>query len=388
MEGVAGIRFTEAGPLSYCSPGDLRLGIGDYVVVRTQRGERLGWVVVTPDQVISADLEGPLRVIDRLASADDVTAWRAQRTRAEEDTGRAQAVAARSDPRVRVASVTYDLAGDLCEVAVSAPDRVDAGSLSRFLSEALGADTRVEQVGDRDRAKAIGGQGLCGRGLCCSTWMTEFPVISMKMAKEQDLPPNPTKISGVCGRLLCCLAFEVDAYRELRGDLPKVGKRVTTPAGRAKVLSVNSLKQVVRLRMDDTGEVVEIAADEMRKQYGNAVRPEELEPVVEAPARARDQRQRDSMVLMIEPVSVPSGARGPVDGETDADSGEIVEIGEDGEPIRRRRRRGRRGGRRRRGGEGGTADALGEGGSVVAGDAGTDAAPGRDDAEPAEMEDR
>jgi hypothetical protein len=244
----------------------------------------------------------------------------------------------------------------------------------------------VEQVGDRDRAKAVGGQGLCGRGLCCSTWMTEFPVISMKMAKEQDLPPNPTKISGVCGRLLCCLAFEVDAYRELRGDLPKVGKRVTTPAGRAKVLSVNSLKQVVRLRMDDTGEVVEIAADEMRKQYGNAVRPEELEPVIEVPARARDQRQRDSLLLMIEPVSAPSGARVTADGETDVDGAEVVELGADGEPIRRRRRRGRRGGRRRRGGEGATTDAISEGGGggVVA-----DAAPGRDDVvDAAETDDR
>lgn len=362
MEGVAGIRFTEAGPLSYCSPGDLLLGIGDYVVVRTQRGERLGWVVVTPDQVIAAELEGPLRVIDRLASAEDVSAWRQQRTRAEEDTGRAQAVAARSDPRVRVASVSYDLAGRLCDVTVTAPDRADTGSLSRHLSDALRAETRVEQVGDRDRAKAVGGQGLCGRGLCCSTWMTEFPAISMKMAKEQDLPPNPTKISGVCGRLLCCLAFEVDAYRELRGDLPKVGKRVTTPAGRAKVLSVNSLKQVVRLRMDDTGEVVEIAADEMRKQYGNAVRPEELEPVVEVPARARDQRQRDSLLMLIEPVSAPSGVRVAGDGETDADGAEVIEIGADGEPIRRRRRRGRRGGRRRRGAEG-TTEALGAGGA-------------------------
>src|SRR5690606_26980806 len=220
--------------------GDLRLGVGDYVIVKTDRGERLGWVVLTPDQVIAAKPEGPIRVVDRLASAEEVEQHRLQKRRAEEDISRAQSAAARVDPRVRVASLTYDLAGKYAELTFTA--RENAGDVSdrvhREVARALDLpELRVEQVGDRDRAKALGGVGQCGRGLCCSTWMTEFPAISIKMAKDQGLAPNPSKISGVCGRLLCCLSFEVDAYRDIVGSLPKVGKKLTTPVGKAKVLS-------------------------------------------------------------------------------------------------------------------------------------------------------
>jgi len=360
------------GPISYCSPGEHRLGLGDYVVVRTPRGERLGWVVFTPDQVLAAEIEGPLRVIDRLASAEDVEQWQRQRQRATEDLGSAQALAARTDPRVRVASLHYDLAGEFAELTFTASDRGDFGWLEKRAADLLRVNVEAQQVGDRDRAKALGGVGVCGLALCCSTWMVEFPAISMKMAKDQDLPPNPSKISGVCGRLLCCLAFEVDEYRELRGGLPKVGKRVTTPAGRAKVLSINSLKQVVRLRMEETGEVVEIAADELRQQYGSAVRPEELETVIEAPARRRDTQYREAMVTMLEPVTRSNAAvvdeAEAVAAVAAAEDGDVEADGETGaEGERRRRRRGRRGGRRRRRADG-SIDAGSEGGPAARAD--------------------
>ncbi|MBM4415893.1 MAG: hypothetical protein FJ035_06560 [Chloroflexi bacterium] len=353
-----GVRFVEAGPLSYCSPGELALGVGDYVVVHTDRGDRLGWVVLAPDQVLAGRPEGPLRVIDRIATEADVRQWQQQRDRAQEDTGRAQALATRSNPRVRVAALTYDLSGTRGEITFSAPEHIDFRWFEQQLSELLAARISVKQVGDRDRAKAIGGFGLCGRDLCCASWMTEFPAISIRLAKEQDLPPNPTKISGVCGRLLCCLTFEVDAYRELRGDLPKTGKRITTPVGRAKVLSVNALRQVVRLRFDETGEIVEMPADELRRQYGTAVRPEELEPVIEEPARRRDQRNRDTMFATMERVDAPAarvamgvdaalelvGASGaPAPGDSD-----VAANGKAAEGATKRRRRGRRGGGGRR----------------------------------------
>lgn len=376
MEQVVGVRFIEAGPITYCSPGDLDLGIGDYVVMRTDRGERLAWVVLTPDQVVSATLEGPLRVVDRIATEADVTAWRARKRQAQEDIGRAQALATRSDPRLRVASITYDLAGEHGELSYTAGDRVEHDWFRRHFAEELGVhDLVLEQVGDRDRAKAVGGLGQCGRALCCASWMTSFPQISIKMAKDQDLSPNPSKISGVCGRLLCCLSFEVEAYRELRGDLPKVGKRVTTPAGRAKVLSLNTLKQLVRLRFDETGEVVEISAEELRQQYGTAVRPEELEATVEQPRREKDRRIRDSTIAVMEPVrerparrspsAAPPGPAAPAGPRAAGDGGE-AQPSDDDQP-RRRRRRGRRGGRRRRGaGEGG----AGEGGGGEGGGGG------------------
>jgi cell fate regulator YaaT (PSP1 superfamily) len=375
MEQVVGVRFIEAGPVTYCSPGELDLGIGDYVVVRTDRGERLGWVVITPDQVVSATLEGPLRVVDRIATEEDVVAWRARKRQAQEDAGRAQALATRSDPRLRVASINYDLAGEYGELFYTAGDRVEHDWFRRQFQQELDVrDLALEQVGDRDRAKAVGGLGQCGRALCCASWMTTFPQVSIKMAKDQDLSPNPSKISGVCGRLLCCLTFEVEAYRELRGDLPKVGKRVTTPAGRAKVLALNTLKQLVRLRFDETGEVVEMSAEELRQQYGTAVRPEELEATVEQPRREKDRRVRESTIAVMEPVSerparrrpeAAAPAPRPEPAPSGAAEGDETEPGGEDLP-RRRRRRGRRGGRRRRGagGEGGadTGSPGGDGG--------------------------
>ncbi|MEZ4502464.1 MAG: regulatory iron-sulfur-containing complex subunit RicT [Dehalococcoidia bacterium] len=345
---LVGIRFIEAGPVSYCRPGELLLGVGDYVVVRTDRGERLGWVVIAPDQVLASEHRGPWRVIDRLATEADIEAWRENRDRAREDLGRAQALATRSDPRIRVASLEYDLAREHASLTFAASERVDYDWLRRQSGELLECDVEVDQVGDRDRAKAAGGLGVCGRALCCATWQTEFPAISIKMAKDQDLAPNPTKISGVCGRLLCCLSFEVEQYRELRGGLPKVGKNVTTPIGRARVLSINLLRGVARLRFESSGEIVEMSTDELRGQFGTAVRPAELEAQIEAPIRRRQAQLDDNLVAVLEPVGAAtersndrSERSGPSDDGTDAD----------GQP--RRRRRGRRGGRRRRrGGEG------------------------------------
>ena len=309
MDNIVGIRFLEAGAIAYCSPGSVSLGMGDYVVVRTDRGERLGWVVLTPEQVLSAAVEGPLRVVDRLASEEDVSAWRAQKQRAQEDIGRAQAIAARTDPRVRVASLSYDLAGGLGELTFTAHEQERAEWLRRDASRALGADLEVWQVGDRDRAKSLGGIGQCGRALCCSTWQVEFPAISIKMAKDQGLAPNPSKISGVCGRLLCCLSFEVEAYREIVGTLPKVGKRVSTPVGRARVLSINAMTEVVRMRIDETGEVIEIPAAQLRSQYGTAVRPADLEDAVETALHAQDQQRRDAFLGVLTPIDMPAPAR-------------------------------------------------------------------------------
>jgi cell fate regulator YaaT (PSP1 superfamily) len=305
MSDVVGIRYVTAGPIDYCGPGDLQPGLGDYVVVEKDGGEQLGWVVMTPDQVVSATIERPLRVIERLATEDDVTAWRRQKERAAEDIGRAQDVAAQTDPRVRVATIVFDLSGEHGEMTFTGRDNTSYAWLRRDMSDLLDADVHVELVGDRDRAKGMGPgvMGVCGRELCCTSWMTSFPSVSIRMAKDQGLAPNPSKISGLCGRLLCCLSFEVDAYKELRGDLPKVGKRVTTPGGRAKVLSVDALAQKVRMRLDETGEIIEIPADDLRQLYGTVIRPEELESTIEEPARAEANALARNTIAVLEPVT-------------------------------------------------------------------------------------
>jgi len=352
MSDVVGIRYHTAGPIDYCSPGQIALGVGDYVVVERDGAEQLGWVVLAADQVVSATIERPLRRIERIASEDDVAAWQRQKQRGEEDVGRAQALASRTDPRVRVATVGYDLSGEQGELTYTAPDRSSVDWLHRQAEDLLNARLEIRQVGDRDRAKALGtnAMGLCGRDLCCTSWMSDFPSVSIRMAKDQGLAPNPSKISGLCGRLLCCLSFEVDAYKELRGDLPKVGKRVTTPIGRAKVISIDALRQIVRLRLDDSGEIIELEADQLRAQYGSLVRPEELEATVEDPARAEARALQSATIAILEPVDhrpEPESTSAPAEEQDATDGGEKP----------RRRRRGRRGGRRRRGR--GTGDAGG-----------------------------
>ena len=148
------------------------------------------------------------------------------------------------------------------------------------------------QVGERDRAKLAGDIGQCGYALCCPLLADRFPSISIRMAKEQDVPLNPSKISGVCGRLLCCLAFEHEQYRELRGKLPKIGQMLSTPAGEAKLVAVHVLKQTVSLRMADTLNVVEMSMEELRGQYGTAVRPAELVKADRPSRRKRPRRKK------------------------------------------------------------------------------------------------
>ena len=231
-------------------------------------------------------------------------------------------------------------------------DNTSYAWLRRDMSVLLDADVHVELVGDRDRAKAMGPgvMGVCGRELCCTSWMTSFPSVSIRMAKDQGLAPNPSKISGLCGRLLCCLSFEVEAYKELRGDLPKTGKRVTTPSGRAKVLSVDALAQKVRMRLDETGEIIEIPADELRQQYGTVVRPEELESTIEEPARAEADALARNTIAVLEPVterpaSSPwrSWERGTPSSKPSTEQGSGAGT-ETGKPKRRRRSRSRAGG--------------------------------------------
>ncbi|MQC19437.1 MAG: hypothetical protein DWG83_02545, partial [Chloroflexi bacterium] len=347
---LIGVRYVEAGPIHYCSPGSLLLGQGDYAIIRTDRGERLGWVVLTPDQTEHVNVEGPVRVVDRLASLDEVERHRKQKRRAEDDVRRAQAAATRVDGRVRVASLTYDLAGDYAELTYTAREGT---ALDNRLEREIGRELdvphlQVEQVGDRDRAKSLGGLGQCGRGLCCSTWMTEFPAISIKMAKDQGLAPNPSKISGVCGRLLCCLSFEVEDYRQIVGSLPKVGKKLTTPAGKAKVLSINALTEMVRLRFEESGQIIEISTEAVKRQMGTTLRPEELDAEIEEALREKDRRRTENLVAVLAPIDRP------LRDTSDADAPEVDEE----ERARRRRDRGTRSGdapaRRRGGRPGGT----------------------------------
>lgn len=289
---VVGVRFKDAGRVFYFDPGEFQLSIGDLVVVSTPQGSEIGKVVIAPDQVMAAEIDEPLESVLRLTLPEDLAQADSLRERIREDIETARKKVAEHDLPMHLVEGDYNLEGTQLTLYFMAEQRVDFRNLVRDLSSSIGKRVQLLQIGERDRAKLAGGIGHCGLLLCCRTWLTTFPSISIRMAKEQDVPLNPSKISGVCGRLLCCLAYEHEQYKELRGQLPKIGQTISTPGGNAKLIGINMPREAVSLFMLDTQTIVEMPAADLRKQYGSVVRPSEVEkelteaPVAEAAAPA------------------------------------------------------------------------------------------------------
>lgn len=258
MQKVVGVRFQEAGKVYYFSPeGFEDLEVGEYVVVETSRGLELARVVIAPSQVVNAEITEPLKPITRLAVAEDLERAELLKARAKQDLEVIRRMVQERDLPMKVVSASYNLDGSRLAIFFTSEGRVDFRDLIRDLSQTLGVQVQLRQVGPRDQAKAVDGYGICGRRLCCSSWLISFPAISIKMAKEQNKPLNPSKISGQCGRLLCCLAYENETYKQLKAELPKPGTLVSTPSGTARVLAANVLKQTITLQMESL-EVVEM----------------------------------------------------------------------------------------------------------------------------------
>jgi cell fate regulator YaaT (PSP1 superfamily) len=348
-----GVRFKEAGKVYYFDCGSAQLDVGNYVVVETSHGLEAGRVVIAPDQVLASEIKESLKPIVRVATREDLEKRQQLKDTAAEQLREAKHRVADQNIDMQIVSGEYDLGGSQLTFYYTAADRVDFRGVVRDLSSDFGVKVQMLQIGERDRAKLLDGYDVCGQRLCCSSWQTAFPSVSIKMAKEQDLPLNPQKISGVCGRLYCCLTFEYDVYRELRGTMPKVGSMVSTPVGEAKVNSVNVLKKTVRLWLTDQKQVMEMPVVDLQMQYGVTVRPVELVREIEAPLRAE---------APVAPEAAP--ALGMAEGAIEAGAGGEAEApgeataGADG--AAKRRRRGRRGGRQRRREGGADAGAPGE----------------------------
>jgi cell fate regulator YaaT (PSP1 superfamily) len=277
---VAGVRFRDSGRTYYVDPGALPLVSGQQVIVETSRGLEMAQVIIAPQDVIAATLEGELRPILRIATDDDLRL--AEAKRAEQGEALRVFAAKVRDHKLpmKPISAEYTFDGSRLTIHFSANGRVDFRELVRDLARHFGCRIELRQVGPRDEARLLGGLGRCGRPLCCSTWLPQFADVSMTMAKTQDLSVNPGKVSGVCGKLLCCLSYENDQYQESRQVLPRLGQEVTTEAGPGYVHALQILKETVTIRLD-SGEDVTLSLGDFTvnsKQNDSQQRPRRRRP--------------------------------------------------------------------------------------------------------------
>jgi cell fate regulator YaaT (PSP1 superfamily) len=262
MANVVGIRFKRAGRVYYFDPADVELAVSDYVVVKTSRGLEIGQVVIAPEQVADSELEEPLKPVVRKAEAEDIEQAQELETKGAEALVECGKWVDKLKLPMKLLSAEYNLSGSRLTVFFSAAERVDFRELVKELANHFKVRVELRQVGPRDGAKLVGGFGRCGRPLCCVSFLDEFAPVSIKMAKDQDLPLNPMKISGVCGRLMCCLGYEAEVYRAMREKLPRRGQQVSTSKGMASVAAVNPLKETVTVELE-SGASVELPLSEI-----------------------------------------------------------------------------------------------------------------------------
>ena len=250
MAEIVGVRFKRAGKVYHFDPAGIDLEANDYVVVETVRGRELGQVVISPKQVSAGEVDKPLKPVVRRAEPEDIE-------RAEELEGKERDALAECSKLIdklqlpmKLLSAEYNLDGSRLTFHFSAAERVDFRELVRELASRLKVRVDMRQTGPRDEARLVGGCGRCGRPLCCTSFLSEFAPVSIRMAKEQGLPLNPMKISGCCGRLMCCLVFENEQYRLMKGKLPKNGQKVSTGMGVAKVVGSSPLKETVLVELE------------------------------------------------------------------------------------------------------------------------------------------
>jgi cell fate regulator YaaT (PSP1 superfamily) len=247
---TVGVRFKRAGRIYYFDPAGLELDVNDWIVVETTRGLEVARVVIAPKPVLSSELETPLKPVIRKAEKKEVQHSEETEAKEKEALVECAKIVTRIGLPMKLLSAEYSLDGGHITFFFSSAERVDFRELVRELAGRFKVRVELRQVGARDEAKICGGFGRCGRQLCCASFLSEFVPISIKMAKEQDLPLNPMKISGVCGRLLCCLAYEHDFYHDMKAKMPRDGQTVTTPMGFARVVGSNPLKETVVVELE------------------------------------------------------------------------------------------------------------------------------------------
>jgi cell fate regulator YaaT (PSP1 superfamily) len=255
MPDIVGVRFKKAGKVYYFDPSGVEIQIYDHVVVQTARGVEMGQVTIAPKQVLASELTAELKPIVRRASEEDIRQAQDFADKENEALVECHKMINRQKLPMKLVSAEYNLDGSRLTFYFTADERVDFRELVRELTSFFRTRIELRQIGPRDQAKLVGGLGRCGRSLCCISFLSEFNPVSIRMAKEQDLPLDPMKISGVCGRLQCCLAYENQQYHEAKALLPKRGQAVETPVGLGVIIGGNPMKETVLVEMESKAEV-------------------------------------------------------------------------------------------------------------------------------------
>ncbi|BBD90973.1 stage 0 sporulation family protein [Staphylococcus caprae] len=263
MPNVVGVQFQKAGKLEYYAPNQLDVNVGDRVVVESKRGIEIGLVKFPPKDVADGDVTLPLKEIIRIVNEEDEEQYYNNERDAEQALELCKKVVKNQNLDMRLVNCEYTLDKSKVIFNFTADDRIDFRKLVKVLAQNLKTRIELRQIGVRDEAKLLGGIGPCGRSLCCSTFLGDFEPVSIKMAKDQNLSLNPTKISGACGRLMCCLKYENDHYEEARAQLPDVGASVQTPDGSGKVIGLNILDISMQVKIEGLEQPLEYKMEEI-----------------------------------------------------------------------------------------------------------------------------
>ena len=267
MTMVVGVRFRNVGKIYYFSPKGYKVNIGDHVIVETARGIEYGKVVLDPRNIKEEEVVHPLKEVLRVATKEDVEQEQMNRVKEKEAFKICQKKIREHGLEMKLIDAEYTFDNNKVLFYFTADGRIDFRQLVKDLAAIFKTRIELRQIGVRDETKILGGIGICGRCLCCHTYLSEFAPVSIKMAKEQNLSLNQTKISGVCGRLMCCLKNEQETYEELNKKLPGIGDTVTTQEGiQGTVHSVNVLRQLVKVivEVNDEKEIQEYPVSELK----------------------------------------------------------------------------------------------------------------------------
>lgn len=286
MKNIIGVRFKKPGKIYFFDPGDLQVDLKDYVIVETSQGEEMGEVAICNRKLPDEKLVAPLKPIIRIATEEDKKHNEENKKKEKEAFEICQQKIKKHKLDMNLLDVEYKFDNSKILFFFTADGRIDFRELVKDLAAVFKTRIELRQIGVRDEVKRIGGNGVCGRELCCCSFLGNFETVSIKMAKEQNISLNPSKISGNCGRLMCCLKYEDEAYQEKLSRLPHVGAIVKTEDGEGEVDNVEILKEVLRVKIKN-GEGfkykrfdlkdVKVIKDVQNKEQKEEISKEEME---------------------------------------------------------------------------------------------------------------